>query len=172
MKKTILSLFLIISSVIIFMEGCEQSTKLQTASFSEITAAGSDNYAVRVTFANDKRLDGKGVDVQVKFSKTGSITMWQENQEKFDYEITESDEWYSMTSIFTIKGNAENLNTEVYETHDKILTKTYLFKYEGKGGMEITLRAVVGDKQQNAYKTGEILVDSEPISDQFTVKIK
>ena len=172
MKKAFFSLFVIIASVITFMTGCEQSTKLRTASISEITTAGSDNYGVRVTFASDKRLDGKGVDVQVKFNKVGTITMWQENQDKFDYEIVEKDEWYSMTTIFAVKNNPENTNKESFVTHDKAIAKTYLFSYAGDGTIEVTLRVVAGDKQENAYKTGEILVDSEPISEQFTLKIK
>ena len=170
MKKIFkISLFVALASI---LSGCEQSTLLRTATISEITASGSDNYGVRVSFASDSRLDEKGVDVQVKFDKTGSITMWQENQEKFIYEIKENDEWYSMTSIFTVKNNDENLNTEKFVTHDKALTKTYLFNYQGDGKIEVTLRVVAGDIHENAYKTGEILVDSTPISDQFTLKIK
>lgn len=170
MKKIFkFAMFIVFASV---LTGCEQSTQLRTASFSEITSAGSENYGVRVSFLNDSRLDGKGVDVQIKFNKKGTITMWQENQEKFDYEILDSDEWYSMTTIFTIKDNPENANTETFETHEKAVSRTYLFNYKGEGGIELTLRAVAGDKQENAYKTGEILVDSTPISDQFNLKIK
>lgn len=152
--------------------GCEQSTVIRSATISEITAPGSENYGVKVSFLKDSRLDGKGVDVQVKFNKTGFITMWQENQPKFEYEILKSDEWYSMTSIFTIKDNVENTNKEIFELHEKAVAKTYMFNFAEEGGIEITLRVVAGLKHENAYKTGEILVDSEPISDQFTLKIK
>jgi len=165
-----------LSAIIFFafslLTGCEQSTQLRTASFNEITSAGSEDYGIRVSFASDDRLEGKGVDVQVKFNKTGTITMWQENEEKFEYEILESDEWYSMETIFTIKDKKENVNTEKFETHDKVTTKTYLFNYNGEGGIELTFRAVAGDIQENGYKTGQILLDSTPISNQFTLKIK
>ncbi len=144
--------------------GCENATEMRTAYFNEITSAGSDNYGVRVTFASDSRLDGKGVDVQIKFSKIGTITLWQENQEKFDYQITDYDEWFSLTSIF-----AEE-NKEDFATYEKATAKTYMFSSEEK--MELTLRAVAGDIQENAYKTGEILLDASPISNQFTLKIK
>lgn len=170
--KRIIRLIAIIMFVFNFFTGCEQSTQLRTATISEITSAGSEDYGVRVTFLSDDRLEGKGVDVQVKFSKTGTITIWQENDKKFDYEILESDEWYSMTTIITVKDNPENANTETFETHDKALAKTYLFNYSGEGKMDITLRVVAGNKMENGYKTGEILVDSKPISEQFTLKIK
>ena len=170
--KRLVKLGVIIAFVVNIFTGCEQATMIRTASITEITTAGSDDYGVRITFAADDRFDGKGVDVQVKFSKTGKITMWQENQERFEYEILESDEWYSMTTIFTLKGNSEKANTEIFETHEKATGKTYLFNYSGEGGIEVTLRAVAGEKLENGYKTGEILVDSTPISDQFNLKIK
>lgn len=170
--KKIVKLALIIMFVFCFLTGCEQSTMLRTASFSEITSAGSENYGVRVTFATDSRLENKGVDVQVKFNKTGTITMWKENEEKFEYEILESDEWYSMTTIFTVKDNPENVNKEIFETYDKAIAKTYLFNYDGEGEIEITFRAVVGEIEENAYKTGEILIDTQPVSSQFSIKVK
>ncbi len=171
MKKRF-RLLMIVAFAFSTLAGCEHSTQLRTATISEITAAGSENYGVRVNFLDDTRLEGKGVDVQIKFNKKGTITMWQENQEKFDYEILESDEWYSLTTIFTIKDKIENSNTENFELNEEARTKTYLFNYKGEGGIEVTFRAVAGDKQENAYKLGEILVDSTPISDQFTLKIK
>lgn len=170
--KRILKLVVVLAVAIFIFSGCEQSTQIKAATISEITAAGSENYGVRVNFLKDSRFEGKGVDVQVKFNKTGTIIIWQENQPKFEYEILESDEWYSMTSIFAIKDNPENANTETFEVFEDASAKTYLFNYSGEGKMEITLRAVAGTKQENAYKKGEILADSMPISDQFTVNIK
>ena len=170
--KKIISLVVVIMFTLTFLTGCESSTLLRTASISEITSAGSDDYGVRVTFADDSRLDGKGVDVQIKFNKTGTITIWQEHQERFEYKIVENDEWYSMTTIFTEKNDPTKANTENFEVYEKAVGKTYLFNYKEEGGIEIILRVVAGDKQENAYKTGEILVDSAPISDQFILKIK
>ena len=170
--KKIIKLVMVLAVAISVLSGCEQSTQIKASTISEITTAGSENYGVRVTFLKDSRLEGKGVDVQVKFNKTSTITMWQENQSKFEYEILESDEWYSMTTIFVIKDNIANANTETFESFEDAIDKIYLFNYSGEGEMEITLRVVVGTRQQNAYKKGEILVDSIPISDQFTLKIK
>ncbi len=162
MKKRLLLIPLIASLAI--LGGCENATNLRTAYFTEITSAGSENHGVRVSFATDSRLEGKGVDVQVKFSKVGAITIWQENQSKIDYQIEDYDEWYSIESIFS------QSNTETFERYEKATARTYIFASEQQ--MEITLRAVAGTITENAYQTGEILLESVPISDQFTLKIK
>lgn len=170
--KKILGMAISFAVAIACLGGCENATQLRTASITEITASGSENYGVRVSFAQDKRLEGKGVDVQVKFSRTGEIVIWQENQTKYNYQIEDYDEWYSLTVLFNNLENPESPNTETFEKYEKAVTKTYLFNYAGEGKMEITLRAVAGDIHENGYKTGEILLDSTPISEQFTLKIK
>ncbi len=150
------------------MVACENATMVKSATINEITSSGSKNYGVRVSFQKDSRLDGKGVDVQIKFSKLGEIVIWKENQDKITFEIEEIDEWYSLTNIFAMaNGNADK---EKFTKYEDALTQTYLFNYDGNN--EITLRAVVGTIEENHEKTGEILVGSEPISDQFVLKIK
>ena len=147
--------------------GCESSTDLKTASIKEITAPKSDNYAVLITYADDTRLDGKGTDVQIKFNNLGTVKIGKENQEKIDYKIEDYDEWYSLTSIFA---NAEGKqNQEKFELYEDVLNKTYLFNFDGE--IKITLRVVAGDIEKNSQETGEILTGSEPISDNFTLKI-
>lgn len=59
---------------------------------------------------------------------------------------------------------------EKFENFKDALTKTYLFNYDGK--IELTFRVVVGNKEDNIDGNGEILVGSEPVSDQFNLKIK
>lgn len=162
MKKRLLLILLIVS--IIIFGGCENATNLRTAYFSEITSAGSENYGVRVNFATDSRLEGKGVDVQIKFSKVGTITIWQENQDKIEYKIEDYDEWYSLESIFS------QPNQETFERYEKATARAYLFNSQQP--MDITMRAVAGTIAENAYQTGEILLESMPISNQFTLKIK
>lgn len=164
--KVILAFLLVLSCLSMF--ACENSTQLRTATISEITSVGSDNYGVRITFLNDKRLEDKSVDVQVKFNKTGKITFWEENQDKLTFNIEEIDEWYSLTSLIA---NAKNEpNTESFDEHNKAFTKTYLWNFDGR--ININIRAVAGQKEENSEQTGYILVGSEPISDQFTLKIQ
>ncbi len=147
---------------------CEDATTLNCASISEITQAGSENYGVKVNFYNDSRLKGKGVDVQVKFSKLGDITIWEENHDRGIYTIDEIDEWQSMTSIIALLNNSEG--QEKFMKFEQASAKTYLFNFDKS--IEITMRVVVGDIEDNIENNGEILVGSEPISKQFTLKIK
>ena len=166
MKKIFAVLFAV-CLISLSLIGCESSTDLKTASIKEITAPKSDNYAVLITYADDTRLDGKGTDVQIKFNNLGTVKIGKENQEKIDYKIEDYDEWYSLTSIFA---NAEGKqNQEKFELYEDVLNKTYLFNFDGE--IKITLRVVAGDIEKNSQETGEILTGSEPISDNFTLKI-
>lgn len=163
MKRKIylyLSLFLLT----FVMVACENATQITSAYITEITAAGSDNYGVRITFASDSRIEEKGVDVQIKFNKTGEITLWQENQERITYTIEESDEWYSMATIF-----AEE-NKERFETYKDAVNRTYLFNSDQP--IEVTFRAVVGTIENNLTGEGQVLAESQPVSKQFILKIK
>lgn len=168
MRKKIFLIILLICIVAIPLYACENSTQLRTAYIREITSPGSDNYGVRITYAEDKRLNEKGTDIQVKFNNMGTIKIGKENQEKFEYKIKDYDEWFSLTAIFA---EAEGkTGQENYEKYQDALTKTYLFEYQGD--INITFRVVVGDIEENAQGTGEILVGSEPVSDNMTLKIK
>ncbi len=169
MKKGLLILMMVMLVSCGVMFGCEKSTQIRCASISEITAAGSKNYGVRVSYSDDKRLKGKGTDVQIKFSKVGTIKIWKENQEKFDYIIEDYDEWYSMTHIFN-EADESTVNGDKFEKIEDALTKTYLFNFDGS--IKVTFRVVVGDIEENSEGNGEILVGSQPVSNNFTLKIK
>ena len=168
MKKKIFALILFVLALSIPLYACEQSTKLRTATIKESTMSGSENYVVNIAYAEDKRLDGKGTDVQIKFNNIGTIKIGKENEEKFDYEIKDYDEWYSMTAIFAEQ--AGKSGQEKFEKYEDAIAKTYIFNYDGD--MKITLRVVAGDIEENSQGTGEILAGSEPISDNFTLNIK
>ena len=166
-KNQIFALFLLILSPLL-LYACENATLIRTATITEITAVGSKNYGVRVTFANDKRLDEKSVDIQVKFNKIGEINFWEENGEKVNLKIDEIDEWYSLTTLVSKAKNQDG--QEDFEKHNEARTRTYLFNFDGR--ININIRAVAGDKEQNSAETGYVLVGSEPISDQFTLKLQ
>ncbi len=169
MKKRFLLLFIAISFAGTFMIGCEKSTQIRAASISEITAAGSKNYGVKVSYLEDKRLKGKGTDVQIKFDKIGTIKIGKEGQEKFDYIIEDYDEWYSLTHIFN-ESNETNINGDKFEKFEDAVSKTYLFGFDGD--IKITFRVVVGEIEDNNEGNGQILVASQAISNNFTLKIK
>ena len=78
MKIKIISLFLLVCVITIPLYACEKSTQLRTAYFQEITVYGSENYGVRITYDQDKRLKDKGTDVQIKFNNIGTIKIGKE----------------------------------------------------------------------------------------------
>ena len=124
MKKFVCVL-VCICSVCCFMVGCENSTKLIASFISESTSAGSENHGVKITYAADSRLEGKGVDTQIKFAKKGEITIWKEGEEKFVFTIPDYDEWYSLTVIFA--ESETNQGKERFELFDNVLSKSYFF---------------------------------------------
>ncbi len=150
--------------------GCENSTALRTASFSDISVSGSDNYGIGVRFQTDKRLNGKYVDIQVKADKEmQNIYVWQDNgKEKYNFNITEANQWQSITTIFVTAQNKPD--TEKFEKYEEATSRRYLFS----SSQPITLifRAVVGDVVENAEGTGDVIVETEPISDEFKLKVE
>lgn len=166
MRKVLLAFACFI--VAFALVGCENSTNLRCATIREITAAGSDNYGVAIAFQEDKRLEESAVDVQIKANKICELTFWEEGNEKIIINLGEKDTWYSMTSlIVTANGQPE---TEKFMRFKDAITKTYLYK--SANPVELTLRVVAGDIEENVSKKGEVLVGSEDISDEFKLKIK
>jgi len=90
MKKLLIVIF--VSCFCLTGVACEKVIELEGAFITEITSAGSDNFGVKITYADDSRLGGKVVDTQVKFSKRGEILIWQEGGEKIHYTIEDYDE--------------------------------------------------------------------------------
>lgn len=149
--------------------GCENSTEIRAAAFSDISVSGSDNYGVGVKFQTDKRLESKYVDIQVKANKAiENISIWEDNGVKYTFNFEEKDSWKSITTIL-VHGK-EKPNTEEFEKFDKANARRYLFSAKEK--VELTFRVVVGDIEDNAQKTGKVLVSTEQISDEFKLKVE
>lgn len=165
MKKLILPIFCFVA---IFMMGCENSTNLRCATIREITSAGSENYGVSVSFMEDERVKEKFVDVQVKANEECQLVFWEENGEKMTLNLYKKDDWYSLTSLIAIA--QDKPNTEKFMPFKDAVTKTYIFNSEKP--VELTLRVVAGDVEENSQKTGDVLVGSEDISDEFKLKIQ
>lgn len=169
MKKIsliIISLMLAITSICLF--ACEGATFLECASISEITTAGSRDYAIKVCFYQDKRIEDKYVDIQVKANKMAELSMWEENSEKITISFDDYDEWRSLTTLISIGEGKEG--EEEFERFKDIAAKTYIFNSDEP--VNLTLRVVVGEVEDNTSGNGQILVGSEVISKQFTLKIK
>lgn len=150
------------------LSSCENATEIQAATITEITAAASDNYGIRVAFLDDKRIEEKGVDIYVKCDKKlDNVVVWKEGEEKKSIAFAEKDKWYSMTSLFALTDNKPN--TEQYDKFGEALTQTYIFNSTEK--IKLTFRVVAGDIEPNAHGTGEVLTGSMNISKEYVLKI-
>lgn len=166
MKKLLLSFCLVCFAI--FAVACEDSLSVRGATISEITAVGSTNSAVSISFALDSRLENLGVDVQLRFTKSGEVTFWEDNGEKLTFEIAESDVWYSLTNLIAIANGKEG--QETFVTQKDAVGHNYLFS--SKEAKTIAIRVVVGDIVENSARTGYILTETMPISDIFNLNVK
>ena len=166
MKRILLSFFLICFAV--FAVACEDSLSVRGASIKEITTPGSTNSAVSVSFASDSRLENLGVDVQLRFTKSGEIIFWEDGGEKLTFEIAEDDVWYSLTNLIAIAKGREG--QENFVKQKDAVGHNYLFS--SKEAKIIAIRVVAGDIVENSGKAGYILTETMPISDIFNLKVK
>ena len=103
MKKSFryIALFLFCLCLGVGLTACEDATTIKAASFMDISISGAKNYGVGVKFMDDKRLEGKRVDVQVKADKEmKDVSIWEDNGAKYTFNIDKADEWMSITTIF------------------------------------------------------------------------
>ena len=150
------------------LSGCEQSTNLRTAVIRDISVSGSGTYGVGVSFLEDKRLEKKSVDVQVKSDKAETVEIWEENQNKYSYKFENANTWVSITTIFV--NVKDSPDTEDFEEYTQASARRYLFSSEKD--VKLTFRVVAGEEKDNASKKGKILTGSEQISDEFNLDIK
>lgn len=164
--KNIVALFLL--SFMFLFVGCEDSTMIKSAFISEATSAGSDEYVLRINFQTDSRLESESVDVLIKSDKPVNLTFWEENQEELTLTFDRSDYWESLTHLVTLsKGEA---GRETFEKFAEVTNKSYIFKSEEP--VNLTFRVIAGQVQDNSDDTGQILIGTDNISEEFVLKIK
>lgn len=164
--KNIVALFLL--SFAFLLVGCEDSTMIKSAFISEATSAGSDEYVLRINFQTDSRLESESVDVLIKTDKPVNLTFWEENQDKLTLTFDKSDYWESLTHLITLsKGES---GRETFEKFAEVTNKSYIFKSEEP--VNLTFRVIAGQVQDNGDGTGQILIGTDNISEEFVLKIK
>lgn len=161
--KKVLSICCLLLVCLFALAGCESGNILQTVSFSNITSAGSEDYTVKVTFMEDKRVDNKYYDIQIKADGQKKIKIGKEFEDKKEVVLTK--EWKSLTSLLL-----EEPNTEKFTKGSDAIALVYIFNVEEK--TKITLRAVVGGIEDNATKTGQIITSAEACSKEFDLETK
>ena len=159
MKKVLSICFLFLTCMFVFT-GCEQGNSLQTVSFSNITSAGSKDYTIKITFADDKRVDNKYYDIQIKADGDKKIRIGKEFSEK--KEVVLSNEWKSLTTLLL-----DEPDTEQFTKGSDAITLIYIFNVEENA--KVTFRAVVGGVEDNASKKGKIITSAEECSSEFVV---
>ena len=163
MKKFLVCVCLMLMTVLLF--GCENATEIEAGFISAISSPASETQAVKITFAKDSRLEGKGVDCQIRFDKAGQVVLWLDGDEKIEFQVEKYDYWYSLATII-----ADNKDKPlIFEEFDQALSKTLLFQSEV--AQEVSIRVVAGQREPDFDNEGEVLVASEPISKQFRLKI-
>ena len=143
--------------------GCESGNMLRTASFTNITQAGSEDYTFRITFAEDKRVNDRYYDIQIKADGNKKIKIGREMQEKKEIQLTEK--WNSLTTLL-----ASQLNTETFLKGSEATTVVYIFNATEK--IKVTLRVVVGGVEENASGTGQIITSPEDASNEFVIETR
>lgn len=151
------------------LSGCEASTSIKVASLSEITAAGSSDYAIRIEFADDDRLEQKEYDIQLKCdTENVDLTFWRESEQKITSSISVKNRWHSLTSL---KVDAAGLSgQESFQKLKDAVSESYIFNVSAP--CKLTFRVVAGEATENSAKTGQILANVDPVSDELTIECK
>ena len=164
MKKIgyLFSVFLLM----LILVGCGRTPLAVT--FQNATMAGSDSNTIKVLFSKEKFYDDKVYDIWIKSNKDNSnLILHYENQENLEINLEKKDFWYSLTNL-----KYEYLNkagSEDFISFENALNLTLIIESENE--CELTLKSVIGDKIQNADKTGFLISNTEDISKEYTQKI-
>lgn len=161
MKKIIS--FVLLPIFCLILTACESGNTLRTATFSEITSAGSEDYTFKVMFSEDERVDEKYYDLQIKADGNKKIVIGKEFEEKKEIQLTEN--WQSLTTLLL-----REPDTETFTKGKDAGSLIYIFNAEEK--TKVILRAVVGGITDNANKTGKIITNPEPASAEFEIETK
>ena len=164
MKKIRFLLSLLLLSLILV--GCERCPYI--VSFQNATMAGSDKNTIKVMFAKDDIYIDKAYDLMLQCDKENvTLNVHFENQPAFDINIKEKDYWYSLGNLYY---SAKNLAEQEDFTNLKDAVNLTII-FESKIECNIKLKAVVGDKVENAEKTGYLLSNAQQVSKEYTQKI-
>lgn len=165
LKYLLLPLFILC----LIFAGCETNNQLRVASISNITAAGSEDFAIRINYQEDKRLENKEFDVQVRCDTSDvKLTFWKENEQKVTSNIAVKERWISLTSL---KSDSAGLSgNETFKKLKDAVDESYIFNVSKS--CKLIFRVVAGEATENSAKTGQILANFEAVSDDFVLECK
>lgn len=167
MKKFVL---IILCVCFCFMAvGCESETNVNAAHISEITGALSTSYGIKVTLDDDDRVNDKFVDLQIKSNNEEQLLKFGEEMgDTFTICLPKSDYWYNLTYLISKSNGASG--EAGYQKYENFGSKVYNFT--APNDVVLTFRVVAGQTKINELTKEEILVLSEEISKEVSVKVK
>ena len=151
------------------MTACGGPGDIMAASFMDISISSSESFGVGIKFAEDKRIEDKYVDIQVKSNKAiDNMRMWEDNSgTKYKISFKKADEWQSITVMYAEA--QDKAGSEQFVKYSEVIARRIMFSSAEK--VNLTFRVVGGEIVENEKKTGQMLVSTEPISSEFTLKI-
>ncbi len=152
-----------------FLAGCEDETKLTSAHISDITGALSTDYAIKVVLDEDDRVVDKNVGLQIMSNVENlSLKFGEELGDDYTLTLPRKDYWYNLTYLISkTNGVGKEAGYLGYEEYgDRV------FRFSSNQDVELTFRMVVGKTKVNSKTGEEILVLSEPISEEVKVNVK
>ncbi len=149
--------------------GCEDQTKLTVAHISDITGALSTDYAIKVVLDDDDRVKDKYVGLQISSSEENlSLVFGEELGDDYTLVFPKKDYWYNLTYLISkTNGVGKEAGYLGYEEYgDRV------FRFSADKDVKLTFRMVAGQTKKNSKSDEEILVLSEPISDEVKIDVK
>lgn len=162
-------LTLILLCLCFLLVGCGDETKLMVAHISDITGALSTKYAIKVVLDEDDRVTEKSVGLQIRSNKDDVFLKFgEELGDDYTLHLQQKDYWYNLTYLISqTNGVGKEAGYLKYDEYgDRV------FRFSANEDVELTFRMVAGKTKKNAESGEEILVLSEPISDEVKIKIK
>lgn len=166
--KRVIYIFLCLC-ICFLVVGCENETKIRSAHISDLTGALSTKYSIKVVLDEDKRVQDKYVDLQIKSSQEEQLLKFgEENGDAYTICLPKSEYWYNLTYLIS---NTNGASVEGgYQKYEDFGNKVYNFS--SNNDVDLTFRVVVGQSKKNEETQEEILVLSEDVSDEVVINVK
>lgn len=149
------------------LTGCANDNAI-SVSMVNTTKGDNTQYNVAVNIVQEKDYEDYYTDLMIKTNTVPiTVSIAKEMGEFVDVEINSEDEFKSLTAL--VCASKGKVGSEKYTNYKDAVSVNLIIK-SNKDAV-ITLRAVVGTKQDNAYG-GELLTDKISVSKDFQLEVK
>ena len=165
MKKILL--FSVVFILALTFVGCDVSGDVIGAYILVVNPDWHDKGVFRVGFADEEVLKEKYVDIWIKSDTNALIKINEEFSDPFEFEVIK-DEWYSLTTEIDRAMGKEN--EEDFFLYKEAVLRTFTLVSDSE--LVITVKAVVGDREQNFLQSGWLLTNRKDVSREVSLKIR